>query len=454
MEERIQVHHNYISAVSNREHKKDLIDRLKRNDPHNIPAYEAEMAHHMAMHDNVLGRILTILKQDDYYRTLEELPVINSLRAYDDIQLFPELYDTTTIIERVTGEADLIKRQLKQPGMYPSPKTPLPSTSGFVPKPTPTFQPIVPDTSSIHHTNNPQSVETSPGSSIPCGQQTPRESTSTNSEPFQHTPLQSVVPPQPSTLQSPNPSNTPMHAQSNKTPQPSFPTQLKQQSTIRTDVNPSTQPFIPAAETQPVSSSPQQNIPKLANGERVKCSKQQVRQKDECICFCCNLPGHLKRNCPELPYCSKCRTRGHVPVRCPNKPHQDKPTCEMTEESRDQWKRTQDLPQFSNQNNRCLHCAGNHQTQDCMTSQQHHAPTTNNPTGGTGTSTHYHAPNLPSFTSSQSNTGSPTDYQHSQSTIHVQTPTLMVNGPQFQPNLQQPPPAPVVQTNHPTNYHT
>ena len=192
MEERIQVHHNYISTVSNRKHKKDLINRLKRSDPCNIPAYEAEMAHHMVMHDDVLGRILTILKQDDYYRMLEELPVIDNLRAYDDIQLFPKLYDTTTIIERVTGEADLIERQLRQPGMYPLPKTPLPSTSGFVPKPTPTFQPITPDTSSktvtTHHANNPQSVETSPGSSIPCGQQTPRESTSTNSTPSQHTP--------------------------------------------------------------------------------------------------------------------------------------------------------------------------------------------------------------------------------------------------------------------------
>ena len=298
MEERIQVHHNYISTVSNHKHKKDLINRLKRNDPHNIPAYEAEMAHHMAMHDDVLGRILTILKQDDYYRTLEELPVIDNLRAYNDIQLFPELYDTTTIIERVTSEADLIERQLRQPGMYPLPKTPLPSTSGLVPKPTPTFQPIVPDTSSktvtTHHANIPQSVETSPGSSIPCGQQTPRESTSTNSTPSQHTPPQSVVPPQPSTLWSPNPSNTPAHAQSNKTPQPSSPTQLKQQSPIGASVNPSTQLFIPAAETQPVSSSPQQNIPKSANGEGVKCSKQQMRQKDERLCFCCNQPGYLK----------------------------------------------------------------------------------------------------------------------------------------------------------------
>ena len=89
-----------------------------------------------------------------------------------------------------------------------------------------------------------------------------------------------------------------------------------------------------------------------------------------------------------------------------------------------------------------------------MTKRQHHAPTTNNPTSGTGSSTHYHTPNIPSCTSSQSNTQSPTDYPHSQSTIHVQTPTLMVNGPQFQINLQQPPPAPVVQTNRPTNYHT
>ena len=198
MEERIQVYHNYISAVSNCEHKKDLINRLKRSNPPNIPAYEAEMTHHMIMHDDVLGRILTILKQDDYYRMLEELPVIDGLTTYNDIQLFPKLYDTITIIERVTGEADLIKRQLRQPGMHPLPKTPLPSTSGFVPRPTPTFQPIAPDTSpqtvNTHHTHNPQDIETSPESSLPCGQWTPVGSTSTNTTPSQHTPTQPVVP--------------------------------------------------------------------------------------------------------------------------------------------------------------------------------------------------------------------------------------------------------------------
>ena len=77
---------------------------------------------------------------------------------------------------KVTSEADLIERQLRQPGMYPLPKTPLPSTSGFVSRLTPTFQPIVPDTSTepvnTHHTNNSQNVETSPESSLICGQQT------------------------------------------------------------------------------------------------------------------------------------------------------------------------------------------------------------------------------------------------------------------------------------------
>ena len=113
MNERIQVHHNYISAVSSLEHKKDLINRLKRSDTHNISAYKAEMSRHMTLHEDVLERIPNILKQDDYYRTLEDLPVIDDLTAYDDIRLFPELYDTSTIIERVTGETDLIKRQLR-----------------------------------------------------------------------------------------------------------------------------------------------------------------------------------------------------------------------------------------------------------------------------------------------------------------------------------------------------
>ena len=124
----------------------------------------------MTLHEDVLERILNILKQDDYYRTLEDLPVIDELTAYNDIRLFPELYDTSTIIERVTAEADLIERQ----------HTNLSHPTSNPPKTTPNSQPT--------STNN--STESSPQSSLPCGQRTPAASTSSSDAPSSQTPLQ------------------------------------------------------------------------------------------------------------------------------------------------------------------------------------------------------------------------------------------------------------------------
>ena len=186
MNERIQVHHNDISAVSSLEHKKNLINRLKRSDTHNISAYEAEMSRHMTLHEDVLERILNILKQDDYYRTLEDLPVIDDLTPYDDIRLFPELYDTSTIIERITGKADLIKRQLRRLGMYLQPTNPSPSTSTSAPRPTSIFS------SSPQQLTDKQSTESSPQSSLPCGQRTPAGLTSSSDAPSSHTPPQAI----------------------------------------------------------------------------------------------------------------------------------------------------------------------------------------------------------------------------------------------------------------------
>ena len=302
MNERIQVHHNYISAVSSLEHKKDLINRLKRSDTHNISAYEADMSRHMTLHEDVLERILNILKQDDYYRTLEDLPVIDDLTVYDDIRLFSELYDTITIIERITSEADLIKRQLQQPGMYPLHTNSLPSTSTFVPRPPFTFEPISPQQVTTPNTKN-QNTESSPQSSLPCGQQTPTSSTNTSDTPSQDTPPQPFVHSQPQPF-------TPTQTH-HTSPRPHKP-QDKQPSPVKTNVNLPTQPSIPDEETQ--------HVPKSTNCNQVKCSKPQPRQQDEHLCLYCNQLGHLKRYCPELPYCSKCRTRGHTPDKCTHKP--------------------------------------------------------------------------------------------------------------------------------------
>ena len=331
--ERIQVHHNYISAVSSLEHKKDLINRLKRSETHNIPAYEAEMSRHMTLHEDVLERILNILKQEDYYRTLEDLPVIDELTAYNDIRLFPELYDTSTIIERVTAEADLIERQLRRLGIYLQ-HTNLSHPTSKPPKTTPNFQPT--------STNN--STESSPQSSLPCGQRTPAASTSSSDAPSSQTPPQTFA----------NPSHQPKIPTHTQHTSPS-PHRQHIKTPLKTNANQSSQSSIVGED--------QQCVPKSADGTQVKHSKQQPRQQDECLCFHCNLPGHFKRNCPKIPYCSKCRTKGHTQDRCTNKSQRTR-HARQAGEPRDQQKRNEDLPQFSSHHNKCLQCA-DHQTANC-----------------------------------------------------------------------------------------
>ena len=318
--------------------------------------------------------------------------------------------------------------------MYPLPTNPSPATSTSVPRPTSTFEPISPQ--QLTNSTENQNTESSPQNSLPCGQRTPASSTSTSDTPSQHTPPQPFVHSQPQPRKP-----TPTHHTSPKHHNP----QDIQHSPVKTNVNLPTQP--------PISDEEQQCVPKSTNGSQVKHSKPQPRQQDERLCFYCNQLGHLKRNCPEIPYCSKCRTRGHTLDKCTSKP-QRKGHSRETGESRNQWRRNQDLPQFLNHHNRCLHCAGDHQTKDCATTWQWQTPATNNPASGTGTSTHNNAPNTSQYTSSHSNTQSPASHQHSQSTIHVQTPTLNINAPHFQPNLHQAPPPLPAQNNQSTNYHT
>ena len=303
------------------------------------------MTHHMALH-NVLGRIHTILKQDDYFRTLKELPAIDGLHAYDVIQLFPELFDMPAVIERITSKADLIEKQLNRSGMYPLPWIPLPSTSGFIPRPSSTFRPITPAapphaTEEAKPPQTPQSQESSPGSSIPCGQGTP---TATSSQP----PGQSD------------------DSTSSQTPEATVP------------------------------DTPEEKIPKSLNGEGVKNSRKQATTsttatQDSRLCFRCKQPGHLKKDCPELLYCSKCRTQGHIAAKCPTKQQDDRwhdkrheSTNKRCKTQREDWKKSQDRPQFSNKTNKCLNCAGDHGTKDCPNRQQPQTPSVSNPANGPG----------------------------------------------------------------------
>ena len=175
--------------------------------------------------------------------------------------------------------------------MYPLHTSSLPSTS--------TFKPISPQQVTATNTNS-QNTESSPQSLLPCGQRTPTNSTNTSDTPSQNTPPQPFVHSQ----QQPR-TPTQMH----HTPPKPYKPQDIQHSPVKTNINPPTQPSIPDKEPQ--------RVPKLTNGSQVKRSKPQPRQQDERLCFYCNQLGHLKRNCPEFPYCPKCRTRGHHQINAP-----------------------------------------------------------------------------------------------------------------------------------------
>ena len=160
---------------------------------------------------------------------------------------------------------------------------------------------------------------------------------------------------------------------------------IEQQSSIRTQTNPLSQNSIAAPEAT-VPDTPEEKVPKSLSGEGVKNSRKQAttsttNTQDSRLCFRCKQPGHLKKDCPKLPYCSKCRTRDHIPAKCPTKQQdnrwQDK-RCKNADKRhqtcREDWKKAQERPHFSNRTNECLNCAGDNGTRNCPTRQQPHTP--------------------------------------------------------------------------------
>ena len=255
--------------------------------------------------------------------------------------------------------------------MYLLPRIPLPSISGFVPRPSSTSKPIAPAAPATSAVAPPEPHDngSSPGSSIQCAQQTPVNSSGSTPQstsqgtpkpfhpsPQNHVPVQNVAPPQPSAPvpqyyqqlpvaqqqqqqqlsplnqpQFPSPSNLPQQpnqpqiTQPRITPQVSPVRQPRQQSPFRTQITSSAQPFIPAAVAPTgVHSTPEKRVPKTTNGEGVKSSRKQGTETtssapDGQLCFRCGKPGHLRKDCPEPPCCSKCKTKGHIPAKCPSK---------------------------------------------------------------------------------------------------------------------------------------
>ena len=251
---------------------------------------------------------------------------------------------------------------------------------------------------------------------LPCGQCTPTTLTissdapSSHASPHQHTHTQHTSP------------------------------KSHRQQTQHTPVKNTNQP------TQPHFSGEEQCVPKSADGSQVKCSKQQPRQQNGHLCFYCNQAGHIRRDCREIPYCSRCRMKGHPSDQCKSKPQRSQSTRQPGE-SREPPQRSDNLPQFLNQRNLCLHYAGNHQTATCMMTRQQQGTSM-----GRNITIPQNSPNTtqPSSSSPHSQISCP----QSQSTVHVQMPTININVPPFPTNLHQAPPPPPAQNHSNPNYHT
>ena len=147
-------------------------------------------------------------------------------------------------------------------------------------------------------------------------------------------------------------------------------------ATIPQDTLPTHLPFLPAP------SAPNSALPTLGPGAPLQTDAQsksrneqgvkqasagkQASDKMEPMCWRCKQTGHLKQDCPMPPYCSKCRQEGHIPAKCPQK---NKRTS-VPQSLAGQPQAPMD-PRFSNPNNKCLHCGGNHRSAVCPTRSQH-----------------------------------------------------------------------------------
>ena len=90
MDERLEVHNNFISSISNKMHKVDLIHRLKKSEPHNAVHYQEQLNQQLTRHDDVIHHLMDIMKTDGYFRQTEDLPQIDPMTAYEEIAKFPE----------------------------------------------------------------------------------------------------------------------------------------------------------------------------------------------------------------------------------------------------------------------------------------------------------------------------------------------------------------------------
>ena len=74
---------------------------------------QRQLDQHLMQHDDVIHRLIDIMKADDYFRWTEDLPLINPLTTHEEIMKFPELFDVHEAVSRVATEVDILERHMR-----------------------------------------------------------------------------------------------------------------------------------------------------------------------------------------------------------------------------------------------------------------------------------------------------------------------------------------------------
>ena len=93
-----------MPAISNKMHKIDLINRLKKSESHNVAHDQRQLEQQL-----LVWWLMDIMQMYDYFQRTENLPMIDPLVAYNEMEEFPDLFDANEAVSRISTEADILE---------------------------------------------------------------------------------------------------------------------------------------------------------------------------------------------------------------------------------------------------------------------------------------------------------------------------------------------------------
>ena len=362
--ERDQVLQNHMTAAITTFNKVAILEDLMWQEPHNAAHYKEVQRIQRNQHIQVAIKLQHMLEADNEFRQTAGLPQLDLPEHLWTVRNM----DTALVREQhfmaISSEVEVLRQQLKGKGVYPVPPNYMQITWQNI-----HFQPIQPEKLSPLQ---PQDrlffdplLSTMTGSTGSQSDSVHDPTQDCNSTPPKvHTPSPCI--PEPAIPLTPyvnqaaveqhmrtqSPSVPPRNIATVAAPPRESPQVSVAQETLITLATSQTTP--PQAQNQLTTSPQWPKKSKSKDGRGIKQSKNVNPTDIAQVCWRCGEPGHKKRDCRKPPFCGKCRKEGHIPALCPLSTGPTLPSLLQ-----------QQVDQFSNLTNRCIHYGGEHVPGSC-----------------------------------------------------------------------------------------